>query len=378
MGQGVLKTNVWETRLCTGCGACVGLCPYQGFWEGQTHPVFSCDLPDEEGRCSAFCPRFSLRLGDLYGPLGDGPEIGPVLDYALSRASDPKLRAKAQHGGTLSALLMLALKDGLIDTAVLAGRDQGFSLSPRLVQEPGEIWRYSGSTFLVSPTVFGYHTARKAGFKRIGAIATPCQAQAFAKIRQVSGRFEERPGKDLALVLGVFCGWTLSLKPFRRYLRALGFEESVSMDTPAGRGTLKLEGGSGKSVEIPIEELGPFINEACTVCLDTTSELADISVGSARTDEPWEEMRTWNQVIVRTEVGNSLFRHAVDSGVLEVRKPPGFALADLKAAARAKKRKAIQTLRARVACGDRLGYLDLKDPFLHAYFKAIEEDGGKS
>lgn len=378
MGQGALKTNVWETRLCTGCGACVGLCPYQGFWEGTTRPIFSCNLPDEEGRCSAFCPRLNLRLGDFYGPLGATPEIGPVLDYALTRASDPRIRARAQHGGTLSALLMLALKEGFIDTALLAGRAKGLGLSPRLVKEPEEIERYSGSAFFVSPTVSGYNEARKSGFKRIGAVATPCQAQAFAKIRSVSGRFEEKPGEDLALVLGVFCGWTLSLKSFRGRLKALGFKDGVSMDTPAGKGTLEIKDGWGQRIEVPIEELRPFINEACTVCLDTTSELADISVGSARTHEPWEEMRTWNQVIVRTELGKSLFRLAVNSGILEVRKPPDFALADLKGAARAKKRKAIQALRARGSLGERLGYLDMKDPFLPDFLKAIEGQGDEA
>jgi len=216
------------------------------------------------------------------------------------------LRAKAQHGGTLSVLLAMALAQGFADVAVVAGKKESLAMTPALVSSPKEVISYAGSTLFVSPTVSGYHAARKAGFKRIGVVATPCQAQALAKIRSVSERFEDHPGDALSIVLGVFCGWTLSLRPFKERLKELGVGRLVAMDIPAGKGTLEILGDSGLA-ELPFDGFEPMIREACAFCLDTTAELADISVGSARTNEPWEEVRTWNQVLIRSERGEALF-----------------------------------------------------------------------
>lgn len=377
VGQNTLKANVWDAGLCTGCGACVGICPYQGFWGDRTRPLFSCDVPDDGGRCSAFCPRWNLRLGEIYSPpFADGStsELGRIRGYLLARASDPALRAKAQHGGTLSALLALGLAQGFVDVAVVAGKREDLAMTPALVSHQEEVISYAGSTFLTSPTVSGYHAARKAGFQRIGVVATPCQAQSLAKIRSVSERFEDRPGDALSLVLGVFCGWTLSLGSFKDRLKALGVGRLVAMDIPAGRGTLEILGESGL-VELPFDRVEPMVREACACCLDTTAELADISVGSARTNEPWEEMRTWNQVLIRSERGETLFSKAVELGVVEVREAPKDALEALKAAARAKKQKALRVLRQKAVSGSKLGYLDTQDPSLPKFLEAIETEG---
>jgi len=132
-GQKELQERVVRTGLCTGCGACVGLCPYQASYEDRLVFLNRCDL--KSGRCHAFCPRTPTDLQTLRESLFDKtdltPEIGAVRGFYLARARDPRIREKAQHGGSVTALIHLALKEGMIGEAVLTGA--GEDLLPREV-----------------------------------------------------------------------------------------------------------------------------------------------------------------------------------------------------------------------------------------------------
>ncbi len=41
-----LDTQVLRPGLCTGCGACQGLCPYWGSVDGRTVCFFDCERAD--------------------------------------------------------------------------------------------------------------------------------------------------------------------------------------------------------------------------------------------------------------------------------------------------------------------------------------------
>ena len=78
--QDLLKKDVLESGLCTGCGACVGLCPYQVIYHDRTVQLHRCDL--DEGKCYAFCQRTAVDLSTVRKKLFDiadlTPEIGAV------------------------------------------------------------------------------------------------------------------------------------------------------------------------------------------------------------------------------------------------------------------------------------------------------------
>ena len=47
-----LDTQVIKPGLCTGCGACQGMCPYWDSVDGRTICYFDCERRD--GRCQRF------------------------------------------------------------------------------------------------------------------------------------------------------------------------------------------------------------------------------------------------------------------------------------------------------------------------------------
>ena len=149
--QRFLKKYVLDAGLCTGCGACVNLCPYQVIYHDRTVQLHECDL--QEGKCYAFCPRTPTDLIALRNILFESadltPEIGAVKNYYLARATDTLLQNNSQHGGTVTALMELALAENLIDSAIVSSHNQDFTQKGIIVNNKEAIRKNAGSKFTV-------------------------------------------------------------------------------------------------------------------------------------------------------------------------------------------------------------------------------------
>lgn len=367
--QKKLKKEVLEQNLCTGCGACVNLCPYQVVYNDRTVQLHECDLTD--GKCYKFCPRTPADHALLQKMLFDinelTPEIGAVKKYYWSRASDPDLRAKAQHGGTVTAILEMVLDESLIDCAVVSARNEGFSPEGVVVRNKKELRNYTGSRFMVSPTVAAVNQLTSQNQGKVGVVATPCQALALAKIKLASVRNQETIDQ-VNLVIGLFCGWTLSVEKFNSLLRQneLSPESITGMDIPAGKKVLELLSNNEEKL-IPISEVEACIRQSCRYCIDSTAEYADIAVGAARFSAAPENTQDWNQLIVRTARGLEIIELAVKRGILEIREAPAGCLQELKSAAAQKKKTALKNIISQSGPHKNLMYLNNNDPVVKKY-----------
>ncbi|MHB8907410.1 MAG: Coenzyme F420 hydrogenase/dehydrogenase, beta subunit C-terminal domain [Syntrophales bacterium] len=354
-GQKELEASVIRTGLCTGCGACVNLCPYQATYRDRTVTLHSCDL--ERGRCYACCPRTPVDREALQRAYNPGAtwtsEVGAAEGFFIARATDEGIRRQAQHGGTVTALITLALREGLIDAAVLAAEGEGLLPRAVTVSDPEAAGMTGKSRFVVSPTIAEFNRAARSDFGRIGVVATPCQALALAKMRIQPVTVPASGIEKLQLVVGLFCGWALS---WRDLVSLVGGKTDLArvtgMDIPPSRyHTLEVSTVDG-IVRVSLDEVNPCVRESCRTCDDMTAEYSDISVGSARLPEGWETARGWNQVIVRTRRGGEILELARRRGVLEFREVPADNWEKLKAASLSKKRAAARAAAVRAGEND--------------------------
>jgi len=368
--QEFLKRYVLDGGLCTGCGACVNLCPYQVIYRDRTVQLHQCDL--EDGKCYNFCPRTATDLIALRNLLFEAadmtPELGPVKGYYFSRAVDSELRAAAQHGATVTALMELALAEGLIDSAIISSRNQELSQQGAIVRNKEDVRKNAGSKFTVSPTVAAFNQMVTSDAGKVGVVATPCQVLALAKMRLRQTNESENKINQLKLVIGLYCGWTLSAEKYAKLLldKNIPPESIAKTDIPAGKNVLEIFTDGGLKT-IPFEEVQSCIRDACRYCMDSTAEYADVSVGSARFAGEWEEVRGWNQLIVRTDRGKQLVDLAVTKGILEVRTAPEESLKELKEAAAGKKKNALKNIIGKSGSVKNLLYLDSRDPVVLKY-----------
>jgi coenzyme F420 hydrogenase subunit beta len=342
-GQKELDREVLGAGRCTGCGACVNICPYQASYRDRTVILHACDL--SQGRCWAVCPRTPADLQALRQRFGGAdwtPELGPFRGLYLTRASDEGIRRRSQHGGTVSALVALALREGWIDAAGLAGQGEGLLPRPVTVRDPEAVAGLAGSRFVVSPTIAEFNRTLGSDATRIGVVATPCQALALAKMRTLSVTAPERDRGKLGRVVGLFCGWALDWPKLTALLGGkTGLAAITGMDIPPSRyHTLEVYTPAG-TLPVSLDEVTPCVREACRSCDDMTQNSATFPW-----DRPpargWQEARSWNQVIVRTERGLDLLEAARRRGVLEFRDVPEGNLERLKAASMGKKRAAAE------------------------------------
>lgn len=353
-GCQALLEEVRARRLCALCGGCAGLCPYNVPYRGWMVTLHDCNLA--QGRCYAFCPRTPVDLNLLSQVVFDSTyepaELGIAREVLMARAADGAIRSRAQYGGTVSALTAFALRVGIIDTAVLTSSDKDMLPSGRAVRDEAGVLACAGSNFMASPTLETFNREAAGDARRIGVVATPCQALALGKMR--ASPLENRSNIDkLKLVIGLFCTWALGYRDFVRFLaERVPLDQITKVDVPPPPANVFEVHTNSTRVTIPLDQVRGFIRSTCNACIDMTAEFADVAVGAV------EGIEGWNTLIVRSDVGAKLVEAARSSGALEVAPLPDANLEHLKEASLLKKRRGLANIVETTGSRDDLLYLE--------------------
>ena len=337
-GQNELQEMVLNTGLCTGCGACIDLCPYFRSYRGKTAILFPCTLT--QGRCFAYCPKVEVDLDELsqkfFGRLYDNNPLGSYKTIMIARAGKKIKRSDFQAGGTVSSLTLFALKKGYIDGAVLTDRD-GLLPIPRFITNPEDVFTCASSKYTAAPTLSALNRAISKGFRKIGIVATPCQALAIALMRSNPLKDNGFIDDPIGLVIGLFCTWALVFRRFEGYIsERIDTERIAKIDIPPPPAeVVEIFMKRGKKITIPLDEVRELLLEGCSYCIDMTAEFADISVGVL------EGHPDMNTLIVRTERGQEIVDNAIKEGYIMASAIPEENLQHLIWASLNKKRRAL-------------------------------------
>lgn len=329
-----LRRLVLDRGLCSGCGACVGGCPYLTAFRGKTLVLDDCSV--EQGRCFASCPILFLDSSEIYQDLfGDSRPVAGLGTYQsvmASRARDHDLVTAAQGGGTVSAVMAHCLEKGLIDCAILTGTspEEGYPAGV-IAETPTEVHACAGSKYVGAHSLAALRRAIHEGKQAIGVVGLPCQVMAVRKMTHFDLKQEHLRSRT-KLVVGLFCNWAFSAREFIGFLaqRLPGKIIKKIHIPPPPANCLELETSSGIE-SVPLDEVRPLIQESCGHCQDMTSELADISVGM------FEGRPGWNTLIVRTDRGREIIDLMVEQGILETEAFPSANLEHLQSASVKKK-----------------------------------------
>lgn len=342
LGSSELLEDVHKNDLCVDCGACVGLCPYFVSHNGKIARLFPCTM--SQGRCHAHCPKTQVDLNELATWLTGKPydlsALGHVRTLVKAKAG-PAMKGKGtfQNGGTVSALTVFALNQGLITGAALTGRD-GLTPAPFLARTEAEVLACSGSRYMASPTLSTVmkETTTKSS-SRLLVVGTACQMTALTRMRMnPMNRDDFRD--PVAFAIGLFCTWALDTRRLKALVEnRLDSGDILSMDVPPPPAQAMTFTTSKGRVDIPLAEIRSVIPKGCTICPDMTAELTDLSVGALEGEDGW------NTLIIRSEKGERLVADAVAKGFLETGPMPAENLANLEKGALGKKKRALTRAR---------------------------------
>jgi coenzyme F420 hydrogenase subunit beta len=161
--------------------------------------------------------------------------------------------------------------------------------------------------------------AEKEGVKKLAFVSTPCQIQALR-------RRQKNAQKTDTLALGLFCMETFNYDKLMTYLKDQGVDPKKVKKFAIKSGKFIAQMEKEPPFEVKIRKLKELSRPCCRVCLDYTSELADLSIGNVGSPDGY------STVLVRTQKGETAMRAAEKKGLIEV-KPlsdyqPGMSLVD--------------------------------------------------
>ncbi|MHB8220841.1 MAG: Coenzyme F420 hydrogenase/dehydrogenase, beta subunit C-terminal domain [Acidimicrobiales bacterium] len=326
-----LYQEVVTSGLCTGCSACVVVCPYDvlgyddadgrykpfhvsadGGTDNCTHGVKGCTL------CTRACPRFRTWEPEidqhLFGRERTDDEVSGIsLDTVLARATDPEVLGAGQDGGFVSALLIWALEHDVVDAALvsaLEGDGSSWKAVPAVARTRADVLATAGSRYTYSANPMAYADAIEAGAERIALVGMGCQASAPPVM---AARKAGKVARRFSLSIGLLCSKTFDDAIFPELFEArygLARQDIVKMNI---KGVFQIWTRDGGYHEVPLKEAHEFTREGCKSCPDFAAEHADIATGGIGA------FNDWTLTIIRTDRGRELFEAMVAGGAVEVR-----------------------------------------------------------
>jgi len=333
-----LLTNVVLKELCSGCGACVLVCPFACLEYSEEKPnlVKKCEMC---GICPRVCPRFEFSqeaMERLAFERESQPneEFGIFRRLVIAQATDDAVLRVCQDGGVVSALLAYALDNGVVDSAIVSdmNKEKPWFPMPRVISASPDILRCAGTKYTYSPSLLALQQATQQKKKSVAFVGTPCQIQSLRKI-------EAFPLKKYSGIIGFTIGLMCTesfvyeglLKNHVENVLGVSLNNVAKMNI---KGRVLISTKSGQIMEIPLREAKQYTRKGCLPCTDFSAELADISVGGLG-------LNGWTFTILRSKKGEEIFNDAEKAGAIRTRSVEEEKLASdllLKLSTRKKKR----------------------------------------
>jgi coenzyme F420 hydrogenase subunit beta len=313
-----LNQDIITQGFCTLCGACEAACPIHAIRivENKLNYDDCSSFIDLCPICYDICPHTEPLLLEAMKFVADAPmrrnALGSYREIVLAQATDPKIRELSHSGGVVTTILAQAMEDGMIDSAITSEAEAyaPLKLKPQINLVPDDVLSAVDSKFSPSSVAKAFGNAvREYGKAKIAFVGVPHQVLAIRKLEA----WEHKIMGSLQVTIGLFCLWVFSLNQLLGFLKkeyGIQHKDIIRMDLTDEYDVYTSKG----CLKVPLDKVMFNILNKCKTCMDFTSELADISIGGA------SPLKDWSAVIIRTKKGESIFRNALDNGVIRVTK----------------------------------------------------------
>lgn len=331
---------VVKNGLCTQCGTCVAMCPKEAIELALDHkkgtyvPVVNRSKCNACGICYKVCPGHEVdfkRLNtEIFGKAPEEVLLGNYTNCYLGYANDHNIRYNSASGGLVTALLIHALQEGLIDGALVTRmkKDSPLEPEPFIARTREEIIAARGSKYCPVPANVALKEILESS-GRFAVVGVPCHIHGVRKAEMINKKLKEK----IVLHLGLFCSATPTFLATEFVFKKFGLEKEnikkLSYRGPGWPGGFNVKYKDTHAF-IPFFDYYDygfgqyFAPVRCKLCIDPTSEFADISFADAWLPEIMRSDKIGTSIVIpRNESGEKLLQEMASKKLISVGKIDG-------------------------------------------------------
>jgi len=326
---------VVKNGLCVGCGVCKAACPRKAIKMvynddyGMIFPMVNEKTCNGCGICLDVCYGFKVdhKLNlRIFHNLPDSI-VGNYKGSYIGFATDKTLRVNSTSGGVVTALLLHALEEKIIDGAIVARIEAGNPPRAKcfIATTAEEILSVRGSKYC--PVTLAECIEAVENDKRYGIVGLPCHIYGIRKLAEHSPKIKN----SIHVYLGILCGGMPSYLGTQYLLKIYDMEKQYIKRFEyrgggwPGRLFIQSEfSDQQKEISVPYPEywqgtFGYFFPYRCTVCHDGFNEFSDISCGDAWLPRIMKKDKEGTSLIItRTEIGEHVVQTAFQKGCIHI------------------------------------------------------------
>lgn len=330
-GINITVIDVVKKDLCTGCGTCVGICPTNNL-EMFYNPKNGIEYPVDSGKCIScnkcitVCPGQKVDYMQLNDRFINGTKndvlIGNYINCYQGRSTNSYINNRSTSGGLITSLLIYCLETGFCDGVIVTKiGDNGIHAKSIIAKTKEEVMKCVGSKY--SPV--SVNTLIKnilSNEEKYIFVGLPCHIHGIRKTELIN----EDLRKKIVLHIGLFCSHTVNMLGTLNSLKRMNVDpincQRIIYRSKNWPGYFSVTTDSGE-MTMPHS---PFFNQfkyyyvprRCLLCVDATSEIADLSFGDAWLPKKIVEEKGESLVISRTTIGDNLIREVAMAGHLKL------------------------------------------------------------
>ena len=296
---------VVKKDLCTGCGTCAGICPKNAIEmivdsrKGIYLPQIVQEACNDCGICLNVCPghevNFKLLNNEFFGQEPEDLLLGNYINCYTGYATDYEIRYNSASGGLITALLIFALEEGIIDGALVTKMrdDRPLEPQPFIARTREEIISASCSKYCPVPANIALKEILK-NDGRYAVVGLPCHIHGIRKAEKINKKLKQK----IVLHLGLWCSTTCNFFGTEFVLKKLGISkkgvEKLNYRGEGWPGGMSVQLNNERKRFISLSDywddnFSSFTPSRCRLCIDANAELADISFGDYRGHDAYQK-----------------------------------------------------------------------------------------